>query len=574
LNVTREENVQSPVEDHSTINLDTLHEIQPEHEEEQEAAPELQSETIARLVEKAAHPLVSGQIGLGYQFASQADDAGLQGIALSTAMDKLPNEPDLDLIDTWGELQDAGEDSLFDTQYMHLAHSSLDYDVLEISPSQMPALASGLADVGSADSGGAATSTAYRTRKRQTPESDNPNTVWDNGDIVKVENEGPPTDDNFAASEAMQESANDSRSDFVSVPGAGLLPKQPLARLEAHPVLGRLHLPGSALKRSRRHTNTSSGTDTQNPSPVMSVRPTDGEDTDASLNKKRVVWTPELHDRFVKAVKVVGIHQAAPKTLIQVMNVEGLTSEHVKSHLQKYRNSLKKQSISDVKGSVPSRLVMAPPMQVSTGDTQSSLKSRLETNKDDMRATTSKSAFDLGPLASGSTRSNPSNSENRVNSFDLQIDSDEAKEQPNSPRIVDSDSKQTAPGASSYNVQRHIERQLEMQERTMQLQLEMQMMVHRTVSLQRKLQLALERQSFALQKSGSSSELDFMKEHQRLIREQREMQVELEKQQTILKLQMEEQEVVRQQLLKETSLSASGAGNFNTEDRKSAEYDR
>eukprot|EP00871_Galdieria_phlegrea_P001482 jgi/Galph1/2334/GphlegSOOS_G989.1 len=58
--------------------------------------------------------------------------------------------------------------------------------------------------------------------------------------------------------------------------------------------------------------------------------------------KKRLVWTPELHDRFLKAVSSVGINNAVPKTILYLMNVEGLTTEHVKSHLQKYRNNLKK----------------------------------------------------------------------------------------------------------------------------------------------------------------------------------------------------------------------------------------
>lgn len=58
--------------------------------------------------------------------------------------------------------------------------------------------------------------------------------------------------------------------------------------------------------------------------------------------KKRLIWTPELHDRFLKAVNAVGVNNAVPKTILYLMNVEGLTSEHVKSHLQKYRNNLKK----------------------------------------------------------------------------------------------------------------------------------------------------------------------------------------------------------------------------------------
>lgn len=63
--------------------------------------------------------------------------------------------------------------------------------------------------------------------------------------------------------------------------------------------------------------------------------------------KKRLVWTPELHERFVKAIETVGLNQAVPKTLVTIMNVEGLTTEHVKSHLQKYRNSLRKEAAEE-----------------------------------------------------------------------------------------------------------------------------------------------------------------------------------------------------------------------------------
>eukprot|EP00173_Palmaria_palmata_P002767 Plantae.Rhodophyta-Palmaria_palmata.ctg2871.p1 GENE.Plantae.Rhodophyta-Palmaria_palmata.ctg2871~~Plantae.Rhodophyta-Palmaria_palmata.ctg2871.p1 ORF type:complete len:390 (-),score=36.78 Plantae.Rhodophyta-Palmaria_palmata.ctg2871:655-1824(-) len=60
--------------------------------------------------------------------------------------------------------------------------------------------------------------------------------------------------------------------------------------------------------------------------------------------KKRLVWTPELHERFISAVRQVGIKQAVPKLLVTLMNVDGLTTVHVKSHLQKYRNNMRRSS--------------------------------------------------------------------------------------------------------------------------------------------------------------------------------------------------------------------------------------
>ncbi|PON52080.1 Octamer-binding transcription factor [Parasponia andersonii] len=62
----------------------------------------------------------------------------------------------------------------------------------------------------------------------------------------------------------------------------------------------------------------------------------------------RLRWTPELHDLFVDAVRILGgKDKATPKRILQTMSVKGLKISHVKSHLQMYR-SIKDHDQMDV----------------------------------------------------------------------------------------------------------------------------------------------------------------------------------------------------------------------------------
>ncbi|KAJ4752286.1 Two-component response regulator [Rhynchospora pubera] len=54
--------------------------------------------------------------------------------------------------------------------------------------------------------------------------------------------------------------------------------------------------------------------------------------------KARRCWSPDLHRRFVNALQILGGAQVAtPKQIRELMKVDGLTNDEVKSHLQKYR---------------------------------------------------------------------------------------------------------------------------------------------------------------------------------------------------------------------------------------------
>ncbi|KAH7434499.1 hypothetical protein KP509_06G020200 [Ceratopteris richardii] len=63
----------------------------------------------------------------------------------------------------------------------------------------------------------------------------------------------------------------------------------------------------------------------------------------AMVRKPRRCWSPELHQRFLNALQNLGGCQVAtPKQIRELMNVEGLTNDEVKSHLQKFRLHMKR----------------------------------------------------------------------------------------------------------------------------------------------------------------------------------------------------------------------------------------
>ncbi|KAL6569193.1 hypothetical protein OROHE_003474 [Orobanche hederae] len=70
----------------------------------------------------------------------------------------------------------------------------------------------------------------------------------------------------------------------------------------------------------------------------------------SSVKKARVVWTTDLHHKFVKSVDQIGIDKVGPKKILDLMGVPWLTRENVASHLQKYRLYLRRlQEENEVK---------------------------------------------------------------------------------------------------------------------------------------------------------------------------------------------------------------------------------
>lgn len=72
----------------------------------------------------------------------------------------------------------------------------------------------------------------------------------------------------------------------------------------------------------------------------------------SSVKKARVVWTVDLHQKFVTAVNQIGFEKVGPKKILDLMNVPWLTRENVASHLQKYRLYLSRlQKKNEIKAS-------------------------------------------------------------------------------------------------------------------------------------------------------------------------------------------------------------------------------
>ncbi|KAL3645270.1 hypothetical protein CASFOL_010450 [Castilleja foliolosa] len=69
----------------------------------------------------------------------------------------------------------------------------------------------------------------------------------------------------------------------------------------------------------------------------------------SSQKKPKIIWTNSLHNRFLEAIRSIGLDRAVPKKILEVMDVPGLTRENVASHLQKYRIFLRRVSDASYK---------------------------------------------------------------------------------------------------------------------------------------------------------------------------------------------------------------------------------
>ncbi|KAK7319828.1 hypothetical protein RJT34_04556 [Clitoria ternatea] len=92
---------------------------------------------------------------------------------------------------------------------------------------------------------------------------------------------------------------------------------------------------GCASRGSRSSTSNRAASSSP---PTLHRATTIQQQQQQTARKQRRCWSPELHRRFVNALQKLGGSQAAtPKQIRELMQVDGLTNDEVKSHLQKYR---------------------------------------------------------------------------------------------------------------------------------------------------------------------------------------------------------------------------------------------
>lgn len=95
-------------------------------------------------------------------------------------------------------------------------------------------------------------------------------------------------------------------------------------------------------------------------SPVASSHAQQTTTTTTQTHRKaRRCWSPDLHRRFVNALQMLGGSQVAtPKQIRELMKVDGLTNDEVKSHLQKYRLHTRRPSPSQTGPAAPQLVVL------------------------------------------------------------------------------------------------------------------------------------------------------------------------------------------------------------------------
>ncbi|KAK9911353.1 hypothetical protein M0R45_035269 [Rubus argutus] len=60
------------------------------------------------------------------------------------------------------------------------------------------------------------------------------------------------------------------------------------------------------------------------------------QEANKAPGKKNIAWTSQIHAQFLEAIRCIGAENSTPKSILEFMNVEGLSTETVAVQLQKY----------------------------------------------------------------------------------------------------------------------------------------------------------------------------------------------------------------------------------------------
>lgn len=104
--------------------------------------------------------------------------------------------------------------------------------------------------------------------------------------------------------------------------------------------------------KEERVGKTSESLSKETPSPSVALVTSNnvgssGREEKEGQRKQRRCWSQELHKRFLQSLQQLGgADTATPKQIRELMNVDGLTNDEVKSHLQKYRLHTRRPSLT------------------------------------------------------------------------------------------------------------------------------------------------------------------------------------------------------------------------------------
>lgn len=142
-----------------------------------------------------------------------------------------------------------------------------------------------------------------------------------------------------------------------------------------HPFEKEKNINNGNRNENNKQTNISTCSSAQTPNSSHGANKKEKE----GQRKSRRCWSPELHRRFVHALqKLGGSHVATPKQIRELMKVDGLTNDEVKSHLQKYRLHTRRPSSGITNNTIanpqaPQFVVVGgiwvPPQEYAAGDT-------------------------------------------------------------------------------------------------------------------------------------------------------------------------------------------------------------